>query len=45
MRNKLATAPQHHIVKNPADWPKEVLPLFERAFTCEFATLTRQNVL
>lgn len=26
------------------NWPVELLPLFERAMTCEFATLTRQGV-
>ena len=29
------------IVDNPAGWPDDLLPLFERALTCEFATLTR----
>jgi hypothetical protein len=32
------------IEKNPAGWPEEVLPLFEQAITCEFATLTRAGV-
>ncbi len=33
-----------HISHNPAGWPAEVLPLFERAYTCEFATLTRTGI-
>lgn len=31
------------ITTNPAGWPREVLPVFERAVTCEFATLTRKG--
>lgn len=27
--------------ENPAGWPEEVLPLFRRAVTCEFASVTR----
>ncbi len=41
MHDKRTPAQQQRIVKNPAGWPNEVLPLFERAFTCEFATLTQ----
>jgi hypothetical protein len=26
---------------NPAGWPEDVVPLFEHAITCEFATVTR----
>lgn len=29
--------------RNPAGWPDAVLALFERAITCEYATLTRQR--
>lgn len=29
------------LVKNPAGWPEELLPLFERAITVEYASLTR----
>lgn len=29
--------------QNPAGWPDEVLPLFERAITCEYASLTRHH--
>ncbi len=29
-------------IPNPAGWPEEVLPVFERALTCEFATLNRR---
>ena len=29
--------------QNPADWPKAVLALFERAITCEYATLTSHH--
>lgn len=35
---------QQKFSHNPADWPAEVLPLFERAFTCEFSSLTGQGV-
>lgn len=28
---------------NPGGWPAEVLPIFERAITCEFASVTRQG--
>ena len=28
---------------NPAGWPEEVLPIFERAITCQFATVTRRG--
>ncbi|MCC7451834.1 MAG: pyridoxamine 5'-phosphate oxidase family protein [Anaerolineae bacterium] len=31
------------MVNNPAGWPAEVLSVFERSVTCEFATLTRKN--
>ena len=29
--------------QNPAGWPSEVLSIFERAITCEYATLTNRN--
>lgn len=29
--------------QNPAGWPEAVLALFERAITCEYATLTRRH--
>jgi hypothetical protein len=29
--------------QNPAGWPGEVLSIFERAITCEYATLTNRN--
>jgi Pyridoxamine 5'-phosphate oxidase len=32
----------NYLTQNPMNWPTEVLPIFERALTCEFATLTRQ---
>ena len=35
----LATA----LAENPAGWPEELLPLFERAITVEYASLTRAN--
>ena len=28
---------------NPAGWPADLLPVFERSITCEFASLTRQG--
>jgi hypothetical protein len=28
---------------NPAGWPADVLPIFQRAITCEVATVTRQG--
>src|SRR5215208_5843994 len=28
-------------MSNPAGWPAEVLPVFEKAITCEWATLTK----
>ena len=29
------------LAENPAGWPEELLPLFERAITVEYASLTR----
>jgi hypothetical protein len=31
------------LAENPAGWPEELLPLFERAITVEYASLTRTN--
>jgi hypothetical protein len=31
------------LAENPAGWPEELLPLFERAITVEYASLTRAN--
>src|ERR671932_2116676 len=31
------------LAANPAGWPEELLPLFERAITVEYASLTRAN--
>lgn len=33
----------HAAFANPAGWPDDVLPVFQRAITCEFATLTRRT--
>lgn len=44
MKSKREVLPQQKIVTNPAHWPQEVLPLFEKALTCEFSSLTRQGI-
>ncbi len=31
------------LVSDPAGWPEEVRPIFERAITCQFATVTRRG--
>ena len=31
------------LAENPAGWPEELLLLFERAITVEYASLTRAN--
>src|SRR6476620_8237385 len=28
---------------NPAGWPEELLPVFQRSITCEYASLTRKG--
>jgi hypothetical protein len=38
------TTPEHpaaSLAENPAGWPEELLPLFERAITVEYASLTK----
>jgi hypothetical protein len=37
------TLAQPHIMTNPAQWPDDVLVVFEHSMTCDFATLTRQG--
>jgi hypothetical protein len=44
MKSKKQVPSQQKIVTNPAHWPQEVLPLFEKALTCEFASLTRHGI-
>ena len=33
-----------HALGNPAGWPVEVLPVFQRFITCEYATMTRAGL-
>ena len=44
MVRRRSLPPIQRLTRNPAGWPEEVLPLFEEAFTCEFATLTRAGM-
>ena len=39
----MANSHQTLSTKNPMGWPKELLPLFERALTVEYASLTRDG--
>ena len=41
MTNTASASLTTALAGNPADWPEELLPLFERAITVEYASLTR----
>jgi hypothetical protein len=43
MSNQATTTLTTALAGNPAGWPEELLPLFERAITVEYASLTRAN--
>ena len=45
MTNPIPASLSTALAENPAGWPEEVLPLFERAITAEYASLTRANTL
>ena len=44
MTNQVPASLTTALAGNPAGWPEELLPLFERAITVEYASLTRAGI-